>query len=67
MLQMNEHDPNRTIILHDNGFTMVSSHHLSQEHIVMFFQDNVNKSFTHRFEVEQVDHLLLDMLQEEGQ
>ena len=33
----------------------------------MFFQVNVNKYFTQRFQVGGIDHLLLDMIQEEGQ
>jgi hypothetical protein len=33
----------------------------------MFFQANANKSSTHRFQVKQVGHLLLGMIQEEGQ
>jgi hypothetical protein len=33
----------------------------------MFFQANVNMYFTHRFQVEGVGHMLLDMIQEEGQ
>ena len=41
--------------------------HLSQEQIIKFFQDNVNKSSTQRFQVKQVGHLLLGMIQEEGQ
>jgi hypothetical protein len=39
---------------------------LSQDHIPMFFQANANKYFTHRFQVEGVGHMLLDMIQEEG-
>jgi hypothetical protein len=41
--------------------------HLSHEHIIMFFQANANKSSTQRFQVKQVGHLLLGMIQEEGQ
>jgi hypothetical protein len=33
----------------------------------MFFQVNVNKSFTQRFQVRGIGHFLLDMIQEEGQ
>jgi hypothetical protein len=33
----------------------------------MFFQVNVSKSFTQRFQVREIDHLLLNMIQEEGQ
>jgi hypothetical protein len=33
----------------------------------MFFQANANNSSTHRFQVKQVGHLLLGMIQEEGQ
>ena len=36
--------------------------HLSHEHIIMFFQANVNKSSTQRFQVKQVGHLLLGMI-----
>jgi hypothetical protein len=32
----------------------------------MFFQANVNKSSIERFQVKQVGHLLLGMIQEEG-
>jgi hypothetical protein len=35
--------------------------------IAMFFQDNVNRSFTQMFQVKGIGHLLLDMIQEEGQ
>jgi hypothetical protein len=35
--------------------------------IAMFFQVNVNKSFTQRFQVRGIGHLLLDMIQEKGQ
>jgi hypothetical protein len=34
--------------------------------IAMFFQANVNKYFTQRFQVRRIGHLLLDMIQEEG-
>ena len=33
----------------------------------MFFQANVNRSFTQMFQVKGIGHLLLDMIQEEGQ
>jgi hypothetical protein len=33
----------------------------------MFFQANVNRSFTRMFQVKGIGHLLLDMIQEEGQ
>jgi hypothetical protein len=33
----------------------------------MFFQANVDRSFTQMFQVRGIDHLLLDMIQEEGQ
>jgi hypothetical protein len=33
----------------------------------MFFQVNVSKSFTQRFQVREIGHLFLDMIQEEGQ
>jgi hypothetical protein len=35
--------------------------------ITMFFQANVNRSFTRMFQVKGIGHLLLDMIQEEGQ
>jgi hypothetical protein len=33
----------------------------------MFFQANVNRSFTQIFQVKGIGHLLLDMIEEEGQ
>jgi hypothetical protein len=33
----------------------------------MFFQSNVNKSFTQRFWVRGIGHFMLDMIQGEGQ
>jgi hypothetical protein len=33
----------------------------------MFFQANVNRSFTQMFQVKGIGHLLLYMIQEEGQ
>jgi hypothetical protein len=33
----------------------------------MFFQANVNRSFTKMFQVKGIGHLLLDMIQEEDQ
>ena len=38
---------------------------LSMIHKLMFFQENVNKLFIHRFQVKQVGRTLLDMIQEE--
>ena len=40
---------------------------LKKQMTAMFFQDNVNKSFNQRFQVRGIGHLLLDMIQEEGQ
>ena len=45
MNNVNQRDPDITIIEHDNGF-------------IMFFQANVNKYFTQRFQIKQAGHLL---------
>ena len=58
---MNECDPERNVIEHANGFTMVNTRVQS----LMFFQVNVSKSFTQRYQVKQVGHTLLDTIQEE--
>ena len=63
---MHEHDPKRTVIEHDNGFTMVNGH-LNRVQSLMFFQVNVSKSFTQRYQVKQVGHTLLYTIQEEDQ
>jgi hypothetical protein len=65
-LQMNERDPERTIIEHDNGFTMVNTRTLERVLSFMFFQANVSRSFTQMFQVKWDGHMLLDMIQEEG-
>ena len=65
-LRSNQCDPDRTIIEHDNGFTMESTMFFSQERIPMFFQANVNRYFTLRFQVKWVGHLMRDTLQGEG-
>ena len=48
-------------------FQWLKHRSLKQEKIAMFFQENANKSFTKRFQVRKNGHLLLDMIQEEGQ
>ena len=57
-LRLNQHDPDRTIIEHDNGFTMVNTRLFEPKRRPMFFQDNVNMYFTQRFQVKWAGHLL---------
>jgi hypothetical protein len=40
---------------------------LKEDMITMFFQTNVNRSFTQMFQVRGIGHFLLDMIQEEVQ
>jgi hypothetical protein len=48
-------------------FQLLKQQCLKDDMIVMFFQDNVNRSVTQMFQVKEIGHLLLDMIQEEGQ
>ena len=51
-LRLNPNDPDRTVIEHDNGFTMVNQGHLSQLGMSpMLFQANVSRYFTQRFHI----------------
>ena len=45
-LRLNQRDLDRTIIEHDNGFTMVNTRFFEPGTKPMFFQANVNKYFT---------------------
>ena len=63
-LQLNENDPERTVIEHDNGFTMVNTRLIERAG---------NEPYVLPSQCEQVfysevwvGHLLLDMIQEEG-
>ena len=67
MLQMHQHDEERSVIQHDKEFLMMKQQYLKKQIIAMFFQANVNKYFTQRFQVRGIGHFLLDMIQEEGQ
>ena len=64
-LWMHEHDTERTVIEHDNGFTMVNTRDLKRVQSLMFFQVNVSKYFTQRYLINKVGHTLLDTIQEE--
>jgi hypothetical protein len=66
-LQMHENDEEKTIIQHDNRFLLIKQQFLKYQITTMFFQVNVRKSFTQSFQVRGIGHLLLDMIQEEGQ
>ena len=50
-LRLNQHDHDKTIIEHDNGFSMVNTRLFEPGMEPMFFQANVNKYFTLRFQV----------------
>jgi hypothetical protein len=64
---MHECDEERTVIQHANRFPMIKTTMLKEDMIAMFFEANVNRSFTQMFQVKGIGHLLLDMIQEEGQ
>jgi hypothetical protein len=66
-LRMHERDEERNVIQHANEFPMIRKTVLEKKMTAMFFQVNVNKFFTQRFQVRGIHHLLLDMIQEEGQ
>ena len=65
-LQLNQRDPDRTIIEHDNGFTMVNTSLFDPKTEPYVLQANVTRYFTRRFQVKRVGHLLWDMIQGEG-
>jgi hypothetical protein len=48
---MHEHDEEITVIQHTNGFPMIKTTIFEKKMTSMFFQVNVNKSFTKRFQV----------------
>ena len=48
-------------------FQLLKQWCLKEDMIAMFFQANLNRYFTQMFQVKGIGHLLLDMIQEEGQ
>jgi hypothetical protein len=48
-------------------FQLLKQRCLKEDMFAMFFQANVNRSFTQMFQVKGIGHFLLDMIQEEGQ
>ena len=55
---MNEHDPEIAIIENANGFTMVNTRALEPVQSLMFFQFNMRRYFTQRFQVKRAGRLL---------
>ena len=67
-LRLNQNDPDRTVIKHDSGFTMInirSFELVGDEPYVLPSQ--CEQMFYFVFYTNQVGHFLLDMTQEEGQ
>ena len=66
-LRLNQNDPDRMVIQHDNGFTMINT--MSFEPVgddPYVLPSQCEQVFTQRFQINRVGHLLLDMIQEEG-
>jgi hypothetical protein len=64
---MHKHDEERTIIQHANGFPMIKTTVFEKTNDHYVFSSQCEQVFTQRFQVRGIGHLLLNMIQEEGQ
>jgi hypothetical protein len=64
---MHELDPERTVIEHDNGFTMDNTRVFEPSTKPYVLPSQCEQVFYSGYLVKQVGHMLLDMIQEEDQ
>jgi hypothetical protein len=65
MLQLNEQDPSRIVIDHDNRLTMINTMLLEPSAYPYILLSQCERPFIHRCQVKWVGHMLLDMIQKE--